>query len=314
MRSDNTSRAQFVLIFATCFVCLGTAQSLAGSHGRREVPQVLVGAGDVADCSDLSGAKATAKLLASVPGTVFVTGDLAYGEGTSAELMRCYAETWGRYRQRTRPALGNHEYETKDSGSAVGYFQYFGVLGGPAGEGYYSYNLGAWHIIVLNSNCSEVKGGCDVGSPQETWLREDLATHSSLCQLAYFHHPLFSSSLPEPEVQPMWTDLYQAGVDLVVNGHAHNYERFAPQDPNGKIDPTRGIREIIVGTGGKDHAKFLGVMPNSEVRNNDSFGVLKLTLYPQRYKWTFIPVPGFHFRDAGEGNCHATPGDKRDKS
>lgn len=275
--------------------------------GSAETGQVMVGAGDIADCSDLSGARATANLIGSIRGTVFVLGDLAYGEGTSTELMRCYDETWGGYKQRTRPAPGNHEYETKDDpAEALGYFHYFSGVAGFAGEGYYSYDLGSWHVIVLNSNCSEVKGGCDAGSPQERWLKQDLAAHPSLCQLAYFHHPLFSSSLPEPnkELEPMWSDLYRAGVELVINGHAHNYERFAPQDPRGNPDRFYGIREIIAGTGGKDHAKFLGVRANSEVRNNDSFGVLKLTLYSKGYSWRFIPISGAHFTDAGTGSCH----------
>lgn len=299
--------AAILLAVAVCCVDPCIAGNNAVVHAGSGVQQVLVGAGDVADCFDLSGARATAKLLGSIRGTVFVVGDLAYGDGYSVDLMRCYADTWGHYKERTRPALGNHEYETKDAtGNAVGYFQYFDGAAGPAGDGYYSYELGAWHIIVLNSNCSDVKGGCNVGSPQETWLRQDIAAHPSLCQLAYFHHPLFSSSLPEPdkELEPMWTDLYQAGVELVINGHAHNYERFAPQDPDSRPDPARGIREIIVGTGGKDHAKFLVATRNSEIRNNDSFGVLKLTLYPQRYKWRFIPISGAHFRDKGAGNCH----------
>jgi hypothetical protein len=327
MQKQQTVREWFAngaLILLALIVCC-IDPSVAGNgtivHAHSGAAQVLVGAGDIADCSDLSGARATAKLLASLPGTVFVLGDLAYGDGTSTELMRCYDETWGQYKQRTRPAPGNHEYETKDAPvDALGYFQYFNGVAGPAGEGYYSYELGAWHIIVLNSNCSEVKGGCNTGSPEERWLRSDLAAHPSLCQLAYFHHPLFSSSLPEPdkELEPMWMDLYQAGVDLVVNGHAHNYERFAPQDPSGHSDPARGIRELIAGTGGKDHAQFLGVSPNSEVRNNDSFGVLKLTLYPRRYRWKFIPVSGAHFTDAGGGSCHAAPGigsfgEKRDE-
>lgn len=308
MKNRYSNSTLILLVIAACCIDSGITNNVAALHGQSGIPRVLVGAGDVADCSDLSGAQATAKLLASVPGTVFVDGDLAYGEGNSAEVIHCYDETWGRYKQRTRPAAGNHEYEAKDAaGNAPGYFQYFGAAAGPAGKGYYSYDLGAWHIIVLNSNCSEVEGGCNADSPQERWLRKDLAAHPSLCQLAYFHHPLVSSSLAErdKELEPMWTDLYKAGVELVINGHAHNYERFAPQDPNGISDPARGIREIIVGTGGKDHAKFLAVSPNSEVRNNDSFGVLKLALYPRHYRWKFIPVAGAHFTDAGGGNCHA---------
>lgn len=263
---------------------------------------VLIGAGDIADCSKLEGAEATAKLLEANPGTVMAIGDLAYPNGT-AEDFKCYDRTWGRVKDRTRPAVGNHEFHS--SGAAY-YFQYFGATAGDPKIGYYSYELGAWHVVVLNSECKEV-GGCGAGSPQEKWLRADLAAHPAGCTLAYFHKPRFSSGLNhgnDLEVTPLWQALYDYNADLVINGHDHDYERFAPQDPNGKADPQRGIREFVVGTGGKSHRYFGPTKPNSEVRNNDTYGVLKLTLKSAGYDWKFLPEAGKTFTDSGSGSCH----------
>jgi hypothetical protein len=264
---------------------------------------VLVGAGDIAGCEDLSGAEATAKLLASIPGTVFANGDLVYPNGSLAEFDKCYGSTWGRFKDRTRPAVGNHEYGTP---GAAAYFDYFGKASHSNSDGYYSYDLGSWHIIVLNSNCSEDPGVCKASSAQEEWLKQDLRSHPAECQLAYFHQPLFSSGElhPDERLRPIWNDLYAAGVDVIVSGHVHNYERFALQNPDGEADPDRGIREFIAGTGGKSHQAFVQVRPNSEIRNNDAYGVLKLVLMPGSYTWTFIPVAGATFTDAGEGVCH----------
>jgi hypothetical protein len=266
---------------------------------------ILVGAGDVASCDDLAGAKATARLLDSIPGTVFVAGDLAYPDGSAEQFANCYGPTWGRYKARTRPSPGNHEFH---SGAATPYFDYFGAAAGDPTKGYYSYDLGAWHVIVINSNCSELPGGCADGSPEELWLKQDLAQHPAACTVAYWHHPLFSSGKEhgnDPEMKPFWHDLYAANADLVINGHDHDYERFAPQDPEGKLDTARGIREFVVGSGGKNsHRKFGDAKPNSEVRNSDTFGVLKLTLHANGYDWEFIPEEGKSFRDSGSGSCH----------
>jgi Calcineurin-like phosphoesterase len=206
---------------------------------------VLVGAGDVASCDDLAGAKATAKLLDSIPGTVFVAGDLAYPDGSAAQFANCYGPTWGRHKSRTRPSPGNHEFH---AGGATPYFDYFGADTGDPKKGYYSYDPGAWHVIVINSNCSELSGGCSKDSPEEQWLREDLAKHRAACTVAYWHHPLFSSGLKhgnDPEAKPFWQDLYAAKVDLVVNGHDHDYERFAPQDPDGKLDARAASASLL---------------------------------------------------------------------
>ena len=267
----------------------------------------LVGAGDIAGCKAIEGAQATAKLIEHIPGTVFAAGDLAYEHGTTAEFENCYGTTWGRFRDRTRPALGNHEYA--DPGASA-YFHYWGALAGPPGKGYYSYELGVWHIVVLNTNCDAPSvGGCGAGSPQEVWLRQDLSEHPNACIAAYGHHALFSSGFFKkhaihPELKRLWQDLYAAHADLMLVGHEHSYERFAPQDPDGRVDPLHGIREIVAGTGGRSHDPLGFAIPNSEVRDADTFGVLKLTLSPHGYIWEFIPEEGKTFRDAGVGVCH----------
>ena len=289
----------FVLPLALTMVGL-RSNAAAPDGGKKDA--VLIGAGDIADCSDLAGAEATAKLLEANPGTVMALGDLAYPNG-APEDFKCYDKTWGRVKTRTRPAVGNHEFHSK---GATYYFEYFGPAAGDPKTGYYSYDLGSWHVIVLNSECKEV-GGCQEGSPQEKWLREDLAAHPAGCTLAYFHKPRFSSGLnhgDDLEVTPLWQALYDYNAELVLNGHDHDYERFAPQDPNGKADPKRGIREFVVGTGGKNHREFGTAKPNSEVRDNTAFGVLKLTLKATGYDWQFLPEAGKAFTDSGSGNCH----------
>lgn len=263
---------------------------------------VLVGAGDIADCPDTSGAEATAKLLDAIPGTVFTAGDNAYEEGTAEQFAKCYDPTWGRHKARTRPAVGNHEFH---SGGATPYFDYFGANAGDPKLGFYSYELGTWHIIVLNSECVEI-GGCQAGSAEEKWLRADLQAHPAACTLAYWHKPLFSSGAKhgdDPEVKAFWQDLYAAHATLVLNGHDHDYERYAPQNPEGKTELTKGLREFVVGTGGKSHRPFGKLESTSEVRNADTFGVLKLTLRPHGYDWEFIPEAGKSFRDSGSGTC-----------
>jgi hypothetical protein len=267
-----------------------------------ESTAVLVGAGDIADCSRLAGAEATAKLIDQIPGTVMAIGDLAYPDGTK-ENFTCYDKTWGRFKARTRPAVGNHEFH---STGATFYFQYFGSVAGDPKDGYYSYELGEWHIVVLNSECREV-GGCQAGSRQEKWLRADLAGHPHACALAYFHKPMFSSGAThgnDPELKPLWQALYDGNVDVVVGGHDHDYERFAPQTPDGMRDTKRGIREFVAGTGGKSQRLFGDPQPNSEVRNNDTFGVLKFTLRSRSYEWQFIPEEGKSFTDSGTETCH----------
>jgi acid phosphatase type 7 len=297
---------------ALCSVTLLSASLFFYSSSQKTKPAVaasltdqaavLVGAGDIADCKDLSGAKATAKLLEKIPGTVMAVGDLAYPDGTK-ENFECYDKTWGRAKSRTHPAPGNHEFH---SSGATPYFEYFGAAAGDPKTGYYSYELGTWHIIVLNSECKDI-GGCNAGSAQEKWLRADLAAHPTACTLAYWHKPLFSSGNAhgnDPVVKPFWQALYDANAEIVINGHDHDYERFALQNSDGAADPARGIREFVVGTGGRSHRPFATPKPNSEFRNADAYGVLKLTLKPKSYDWEFIPEAGKSFTDSGTGTCH----------
>ena len=267
---------------------------------------VLIGAGDIVGCKDPQGALATAKLIDRNPGMVFAVGDLVYDAVTLPQFQNCYGAAWGKFKERTKPALGNHEYRER---SAAPYFQYWGEQAGPAGKGYYSYDLGAWHVVVLNTNCAaQGLGGCADGSPQETWLRQDLREHRDACIVAYGHHALFSSGVfrahaVHPELKRLWEDLYAAHADLILAGHEHSYERFAPQDPEGRADPQHGIREIVVGTGGRSHDPLGMPLANSEVQNTDTYGVLKLTLSPHGYAWEFIPEEGKSFRDSGVGVC-----------
>ncbi len=271
------------------------------SSGTQADP-VLIAAGDIASC-DSSGDEATARLLDRTDGTIAALGDTAYPKGSTDDYARCYAGSWGRHKARTRPAAGNHEYQTA---GAAGYFGYFGQAAGDPSRGYYSYDLGAWHIIVVNSNCG-ASAGCARGSPQETWLRADLAASSKRCTLAYWHHPLFTSGAehgPSTNMRPIFQALFDAGAEVVLSGHEHTYERFAPQNPAGGLDNQRGIRVWVVGTGGASHYGFGAIKPNSQVRNADTYGVLTLTLRADGYDWQFLPVTGKTFTDTGSATCH----------
>jgi hypothetical protein len=259
---------------------------------------VLVGAGDIAYCGS-TGDSATARLLLSISGTVFTTGDNAYDRGTSTEYANCYGPTWGQVRSRTRPVSGNHEYLTS---GAAGYFGYFGSRAGTKGKGYYAYNVGSWRIYALNSNCAFVS--CSSTSAQAAWLKADLAANPRRCVMAYWHHPLFSSGEHgnNTTVKPLWNILYAYHADVVVNGHDHDYERFARQTPGG-VRTERGIREFVVGTGGRSHYAWSTIKTNSLARNNTTYGVLKLTLHSTSYSWKFVPVAGKTYTDSGSTVC-----------
>ncbi len=260
---------------------------------------IFVGAGDIADCSRVEDER-TAQLLDNIPGTVFTIGDNAYPNGAAASFSNCYEPTWGRHKSRTHPAVGDNEYSTS---GASGYFNYFGAAAGDPTKGYYSYNLGSWHIITLNSNCSNV-GGCGPNSPQGQWLQADLNANQSSCILAIHHEPLFSSKSGDGDLVDFWNPLYAAGADIVLSGHRHNYERFAQQTPNGVLDPGRGIRQFVVGTGGSSLSSFnSGTAANSQVRNANTYGVLKLTLHENSYDWVFIPIAGQTFTNSGSAQC-----------
>ena len=262
-----------------------------------EQAPVLLAAGDIARCEILGGAKATARLLDRLPGTIITLGDNAYESGTPKEFEDCYAPTWGRHLERTRPAPGNHDYHTRD---AAGYFGYFGERAGPAGRGYYSFDVGTWHVISLNS-------AIDVGrrSPQGKWLAEDLAAHPTDCVLAYWHIPAFSSGPHGTSVtaRDLWRQLADASVDVALGGHDHHYERFAPLDGKGRPDPANGMRQFVVGTGGGGVYRLKRIAPYSEARDNSTYGVLRLVLLPGKYDWTFVAVEGQSFTDSGTGTC-----------
>jgi hypothetical protein len=255
---------------------------------------VLAGAGDIGLCGS-PDPEATAALLDNIPGTVFTAGDNAYFQGTAQQFRDCYEPSWGRHRARTRPAPGNHEYE---SPGAAPYFAYFGASAGPAGLGYYSFNLGAWHIVSLNSNVPMA-----LGSAQQAWLRDDLASNAGPCIAAIWHHPLFSvgPNGPTPETRELWRTLYEAGADVIINGHDHMYERFALQNPDGVGDQRHGIREFVVGTGGASRYQFTRSQPNVETYLS-VFGVLKLTLRPGGYAWQFVTVDS-GIGDSGDDVC-----------
>jgi len=279
-----------------------------------ERPAVVAAAGDIACDPDNpafnggQGSRSSCRMLATsdllVAGgydAVFPLGDTQYDYGSYAAFLASYDPTWGRVKAITHPVIGNHEYGTL---RANGYFRYFGRSAGAPARGYYSFDLAAWHVIVLNGNCSLAP--CRAGSRQEQWLKSDLVAHTNRCTLALWHQPLFSSGLSggSPSVRPFWNDLFRAGADLVLNGHDHDYERFAPKRPSGVLDPTRGIREFVVGTGGASFGPWDLIRPGSELRENRTFGVLKLTLSPSSYEWQFVPVAGSEFTDSGSGSCH----------
>ena len=270
----------------------------------QESPPVFVGAGDISTCTN-DYDEATAQLLDEIEGTVFTLGDNVYEDGTPAEFEACYDPTWGRHLNRTRPVPGNHDYHFD---GAEGYFDYFGDAAGHPDRGYYSYNLGEWHIVALNTNCEEI-GGCGVDSPQLEWLIDDLAKNPARCTLAYSHHPRFSSfahadDTDGPDMSAIWQVLHIAGAEMLLSGHEHAYERFAPQDPEGNLDAESGVRQFIVGTGGASLRNVEDVQPHSEARNTEAFGVLKLTLAPDSYAWEFVPIDGQEYAARGTGECH----------
>jgi len=254
----------------------------------------------------------TSDLLVNAPlSAVLALGDNQYYCGSLSAFLMSYNLSWGRVKAITRPAVGNHEYLTSggtgcaaDNAGAAGYFNYFGAAAGNFGEGYYSFDIGTWHLIALNSSCSSA-GGCGAGSPQGRWLQADLLAHQNQCTLAYWHIPLFSSGgRANSNTRTLWQLLYNNNADLILEGHDHIYERFAPQTSTGAVDPARGIRSFIVGTGGANHTSVVTKAANSEVRDASTFGVLMLALHPTSYDWQFVPEAGKTFTDSGSGVCH----------
>jgi calcineurin-like phosphoesterase family protein len=245
--------------------------------------------------------KYTADLLAGAA-AVLPLGDNQYEEGTLTQFRQSYDLSWGRYKSVTHPSVGNHEYLTT---GASGYFDYFGAAAGARTEGWYSFNIGGWHLVALNSQCSKV-GGCGVGSRQYQWLKADLAANSAACTLAYWHIPRFAHGQfsNSTAYQPFWQLLYDDGAEVVLVGHDHNYQRYAPQTPTGGLDYARGIRQFIVGTGGKNLVVPDSTGMNREAANGNTHGVLKLTLRPTAYDWRFTPEAGKTYTDSGTNSCH----------
>ena len=290
MRRDTTSGGRWRL---------WTIEETARAPTRSRSDPVVVAAGDIAPPGTGWGHYATSdRILAIDPTVVLTLGDNQYPSGTLSDFQRHYGPTWGRFRTRTRPSPGNHEYETA---GAAGYFAYFGRLAKPRGRSYYSFDLGGWHLISLDSNI-DVRAG----SRQGRWLRTDLATTTKRCILAYWHHPRFTSGAHQgdnPRVGPFWNALYTARADVVLSGHEHNYERFARQNPAGRATP-QGIRQFVVGTGGVNLLGFAAPKPNSQVRRNDTWGVLVLVLHRRSYRWRFVSEDGDVVDRGGPVACH----------
>ena len=277
---------------------------------------VIAAAGDIACATTANGfnggqgsatqcqQKATSDLLIGGGlAAVLPLGDLQYQNATQSQLAAAYDPTWGRVKSISRPVPGDHEYR---SAGAKGYYGYFGAAAGDPARGYYSFDIGSWHLIALNSECAIV--ACSAGSEQEQWLKADLTAHPNVCTLAYMHRPRWSSAAGSKSgsesLGPLISALYEGNADVVLAGHSHTYERFAPQNPSGALDAERGLRAFVVGSGGINHGSWLSTRDNSEVRNNDTFGVLKLTLRPTSYDWQFVPEAGKTFSDTGSTNCH----------
>lgn len=302
------ARKRTLLAYLACLLLGGlAAAAVALTVGVERAPAAtrsvtLVGAGDIARC-DHTFDTATARLVSNIRGTVFTLGDNVQDVGARREFTRCYDPTWGKFKRRTMPAAGNHEYYTD---GAKPYYDYFGARAGSPNRGYYSYDRGAWHIVVLNSNCEKVAGGCDLGSPQAQWLQNDLAQNRSECTLAYWHHPLFASGdqVQTSSVRPFWQILYNRGAELVLNGHAHRYERHRLLNPSGELDKRQGIRQIIAGTGGtRPGGPIQGTDRHSVTKNDKTPGVLRLSLKSDSYSWKFVPIKGKSYTDAGTGTC-----------
>jgi acid phosphatase type 7 len=311
------------------FASSSASASQAGIRTSLSSDPVIAVAGDIACDPDNSGFNGgngsssscremyTSNLLVNAGlSAVLTLGDTQYYCGGYSAFLQSYDPTWGRVKPITHPAVGNHEYLTSGgtdctaaNAGAAGYFNYFGSAAGQPGQGYYSFDIGTWHLIALNSNCGDA-GGCSATSPQGLWLVNDLQTHTNFCTLAFWHIPLFSSGgRANNNSKAFWQLLYDNNADLILSAHDHIYERFAPQTPTGTLDTTRGIREFIVGTGGANHTSIVSVAPNSEVRNADTFGVLELTLHPTSYDWNFVPEAGKTFTDSGSTACHGATSD-----
>ena len=285
------------LTLATSLVILSISAALPA---QADGDPVFVGAGDIAACG-VPGAAETAALLDKIPGIVFAAGDNVSPDGTLDNYKQCFEPTWGRFKNRMRAVPGNHDFNIAQGKE---YFTYFGAAAGPAGQGYYSFELGAWHIVMLNSNAIH-----DLYTKEIPWLKADLAAHPKQCILAVAHHPAFSSGIFGITYRswPLFKVLYDAGASVLVSGSAHNYERFAAQNLANQKEPARGIRQFVVGTGGATRTSFGRIWKTTEARDDTTWGVLKLTLHPGSYDWEFVPVEGGTYHDSGHSSCSTLP-------
>ena len=295
----RSRRAPGILLPGLVLAAFGCAGPYFGTEGALAGPMapgdslVVLAAGDIADCRT-PGDERTAALLDTLPGMILALGDNAYVNGSESEYRNCYAPTWGRHRDRTWPAPGNHDYNTP---GAAAYYAYYGDRAGEPGRGYYSFDAGGWHVVMLNTNLR-----AQAALEQERWLRADLAEHGVPCTIAVLHHPRYSSSMHGSNtfVTPLWRVLHQAGTDVVLSGHDHVYERFLRMGPDGTPDPEHGIRSFVVGTGGARHYRFFRRAPGSAFRLDQTWGVLRLTLRTDRYEWEFLSGDGRTLDHGGE--------------
>ena len=309
MHHQPTRLALLVLLILNVVACASSAPAGGGEYwppssasaaASATDDAVVLAAGDIAAC-DSDGDEATAALLDELDGTILAAGDLAYPDGTAGDFARCYDTSWGRHKDRTRPVPGNHEYETD---GAAAYFEYFGAVAGDPAEGWYAFDVGEWRIIGLNSNCDEI-GGCGAESPQGVWLNEELETTQRACTLSYWHHPRWSSGEEHGSddlTDAFWWLLHDAGADLVLTAHDHQYERFVPMDETGAADPD-GMAEFVVGTGGRSLYEFAEILPTSAVHDASTYGVLRLTLRADSYEWEFVAASDSPFEDSGNASC-----------
>jgi Calcineurin-like phosphoesterase len=295
----------------TLIALLAVLASCLSAAATADADPIVAAAGDIA-CPPGMAATATTcaqQRTSDLIGTVndvLPLGDNQYDGGSLANYNGAYKPSWGRFDVLAHPVPGNHEY---GSAGARGFWDYFGARAGTRGQGWYSYDIGAWHVLAINSECNRLPAGtCAAGGAEETWVRTDLAAHKNPCTLAYWHEPRFSSGITTvvnaAAMAPIWDDLYNANADLVLAAHRHAYERFSPLNTSGSVDTARGVREIVVGTGGRDHAGGTARTAGSQVRNTTAFGVLKVTLHPTAYDWNFVPEPGRSFSDSGSTSCH----------
>ena len=293
----------------------GATPLYSGAQPVRDPASVVIGAaGDIAcppgeerrnqefNKPNACGMHDTAKLLGTIePDAVLTLGDHQYPSGSLADFQRAYANTWGAYRDITFPVPGNHEYGTP---GAQGYFAYFGTRAGESDKGYYSYDLGAWHLVALNSECHKI-GGCGRSDTQATWLKQDLADHPRKCVLAYWHRPRFSSGAHGNSLDQdaLWRILAAARADVVLSAHDHDYERYVPMDASGDADPAKGVTQMVVGTGGASHYTFHSPDPTSAVRIAGRNGVMRLQLFPEAFAWQFLEAPDGEILDSGNTKC-----------